>query len=125
MGTGDGLRPMDTILAGYTATMKICIAFLRLEVIHHYLNPNPANPLAQWDIIDQKLVSIRHKSSHYKDAFDQALFGNFHFANMDEEAIFLPTKAKIQLEIVAVAASAKERFNPNAIANLNKVATFE
>jgi hypothetical protein len=57
--------------------------------------------------------------------FDQALFGNFHFANMDEEAIFLPTKAKIQLEIVAVAASAKERFNPNAIANLNEVATFE
>ena len=67
MGTGDGLRPMSTILAGYTATMKIRIAFLRLEVIHHYLNPDPANPLSQWDIIDRKLEDLRKKSNHYKD----------------------------------------------------------
>ncbi|PLW21782.1 hypothetical protein PCANC_02900 [Puccinia coronata f. sp. avenae] len=90
---------MDTILAGYTATMKIRIAFLRLEVIHHYLNPNLASPLAQWDIINQKLESLRHKSSHYNDVFDQALFGDVHFADMEEEAIVLPTEAAIQLEI--------------------------
>ncbi|KAA1068128.1 hypothetical protein PGTUg99_019558 [Puccinia graminis f. sp. tritici] len=113
MGSRDSLSPAQEIRDAYTATMKVRLAFIRLEVLHHYLNPDPATNLSQWDIIDRKLEFLRRQSLHYKQAYarliikiDRELFGPHEFADIPKEAISLPSDDQVQAEMAAASAMA-------------------
>ncbi|PLW13764.1 hypothetical protein PCASD_21959 [Puccinia coronata f. sp. avenae] len=109
MSLGNSLRGVTAMKATYTATVKVRLAYIRLEVIHHHLNPNPANTLSQWEIIDRRLESLRRQSLNYKQAFsrlvvaaNRTLFGNLEFANMQPGAIVPPSESQIQQEMFPV-----------------------
>ncbi|KAA1071773.1 hypothetical protein PGT21_019029 [Puccinia graminis f. sp. tritici] len=108
MGLRDHLRPANQILGAYTSTMKVRLAYIRLEVVHHYLNPDPATNLSQWDIIDRRLEFLRRQSLNYKQAYarliiktDRELFGDFEFRDIPRDAIVLPSESQVQQEIGA------------------------
>ncbi|PLW44989.1 hypothetical protein PCASD_06937 [Puccinia coronata f. sp. avenae] len=108
MSLGNSLRGVTAMKAAYTATVKVRLAYIRLEVIHHHLNPNPANTLSQWEIIDRRLELLRRQSLNYKQAFsrlvvaaNRTLFGNLEFANMQPGAIVPPSKSQIQQEMLS------------------------
>ncbi|EHS62487.1 uncharacterized protein PGTG_20610 [Puccinia graminis f. sp. tritici CRL 75-36-700-3] len=108
MGSRDHLRPANQILGAYTSTMKVRLAYIRLEVVHHYLNPDPATNLSQWDIIDRRLEFLRRQSLNYKQAYarliiktDRELFGDFEFRDIPRDAIVLPSESQVQQEIGA------------------------
>jgi hypothetical protein len=52
METKNELRGVQAIRAAYPDSMKIRLAYIRLEVVFHFLNPDLTSNLTQWDIID-------------------------------------------------------------------------
>ncbi|KAA1065384.1 hypothetical protein PGTUg99_013472 [Puccinia graminis f. sp. tritici] len=120
MGSRDSLRPAQAILAAYTSTMKVRLAFIRLEVVHHYLNPDPANTLSQWDIIDRRLEFLRRQSLNYKQAYarlvikiDREVFGDFKIGEIPKDAIALPSATQVQEEITAADNTMVTEDTPN------------
>ncbi|KAA1090801.1 hypothetical protein PGT21_014201 [Puccinia graminis f. sp. tritici] len=108
------------ILAAYTSTMKVRLAFIRLEVVHHYLNPDPANTLSQWDIIDRRLEFLRRQSLNYKQAYarlvikiDREVFGDFKIGEIPKDAIALPSATQVQEEITAADNTMVTEDTPN------------
>ncbi|KAA1082177.1 hypothetical protein PGTUg99_025367 [Puccinia graminis f. sp. tritici] len=67
MGGRDEMRMREAIRQAYNATTIIHLGYLRLEVVQHYLNPDPTSSLTQWDIIDRKLEHVRRQSDIYKN----------------------------------------------------------
>ncbi|PLW36741.1 hypothetical protein PCANC_14597 [Puccinia coronata f. sp. avenae] len=107
MGGRDELRSLAQVRTAYTATMKIRIAFIRLAVIHHYLNPDPASTLTQWDIIDHQLEHIRRQSEHFRNVHsrmvvekDQELFtGVRELGDIPRDSICLPDNQDVHLKM--------------------------
>ncbi|OAV89009.1 hypothetical protein PTTG_07166 [Puccinia triticina 1-1 BBBD Race 1] len=119
MGPADGIRSAEDIQADYTATMMVRLAFIRLQVVYHYLNPDPATNLSQWEIIDRQLEFLRRQSIHYKQAYarlviqrDRDLFGDFHFQDMERDMIVLPTENEVQHKITMAATAPTTQFAP-------------
>ncbi|PLW28655.1 hypothetical protein PCASD_18573 [Puccinia coronata f. sp. avenae] len=106
MGTKHELCGVQAIRASYPDSMKIRIAYLRLEVVFHFLHPDPTSNLTQWDIIDQNLEHLQNQSHNYKHAYarlivqtNDAIFGQLDFAEIPKEEIRLPTEEEVEDEI--------------------------
>jgi hypothetical protein len=62
------LRPLAAVQQAYNSTAKIRIAYIRLEVVHHFLHPDPASNLTQWDKIDRNLKHMQRQSDFFRNA---------------------------------------------------------
>ncbi|PLW32687.1 hypothetical protein PCASD_16843 [Puccinia coronata f. sp. avenae] len=102
------IKEVNSLLMGqfrqaYNSTAKIRIAYIRLEVVHHFLHPDPASNLTQWDIIDCNLEHMQRQSDLFRNAFarlvvqkDRELFGTQEFSAITRKAILLPTDDNVQ-----------------------------
>ncbi|PLW56986.1 hypothetical protein PCANC_02776 [Puccinia coronata f. sp. avenae] len=97
------LHPLSAVQQAYNSTAKIRIAYIRLEVVHHFLHPDPASNLTQWDIIDCNLEHMQRQSDLFRNAFarlvvqkDRELFGTQEFSAIPRKAIILPTDDDVQ-----------------------------
>ncbi|PLW30308.1 hypothetical protein PCANC_25461 [Puccinia coronata f. sp. avenae] len=119
------LFPLAAIQQAYSYTAKIRIAYLCLEVFHHFLNPDPASSLTQWDIINCNLEHLQRQSDLFCNAFarlvvykDRELFGDQEFIDIPQDAIILPTNDKVHKEM-ARAAQTHLSSNSASIEELN------
>ncbi|EFP93241.2 uncharacterized protein PGTG_19187 [Puccinia graminis f. sp. tritici CRL 75-36-700-3] len=115
MGGQSQLRSVDQILREYTPSMRIRLAYVRLEVIHHFLHPNRGSNLTQWELIDRQLEHVRSQSENYKNAYaqlivnlDRQLFGDQLFQGIPVALIVLRTEAQVS-EQMAIAAATPQR----------------
>ncbi|KAA1069443.1 hypothetical protein PGT21_024576 [Puccinia graminis f. sp. tritici] len=115
MGGQSQLRLVDQILREYTPSMRIRLAYVRLEVIHHFLHPNRGSNLTQWELINRQLEHVRSQSENYKNAYaqlivnlDRQLFGDQLFQDIPVALIVLPTEVQVS-EQMAIAGSTPRR----------------
>ncbi|KAA1095507.1 hypothetical protein PGTUg99_034201 [Puccinia graminis f. sp. tritici] len=131
MGGQSQLRSVDQILREYTPSMRIRLAYVRLEVIHHFLHPNRGSNLTQWELIDRQLEHVRSQSENYKNAYaqlivnlDRQLFGDQLFQDIPVALIVLPTEAQVS-EQMAIAGSTPRRtggpYEGEELAARNKI----
>ncbi|OAV96042.1 hypothetical protein PTTG_26447 [Puccinia triticina 1-1 BBBD Race 1] len=106
MGPKGQLRTIEAVNQSYTPTRKIRIAYIRLEVVHRQLNPNPNSNLTQWEVIDCRLEHLRRQSDQYRNAFariivrkDRELFGNRNISQINKDEVTLPSEEEIADQI--------------------------